>query len=147
MMTEKQMNQLVSAISEAVTKSVTTAVSTALKNALVTPTSANEGRKSATPNEPKKNEKTKYSMKLADYEPKKNGGFYNWYSYDANRTKYSYAVATNGKHLDCYENGKKVVEFADIEKKYKEAKAKFEAKYKYIKKADRNLAALGSDVD
>ena len=79
----------------------------------------------------------KYSTKLSDYEPKKNDGFYNWASYKAKRTDYCYAVATNGQYLDCYKNGKKVVEFSDIEKKYYEAKKKFEAKYQYVKVTDR----------
>ena len=100
-----------------------------------TSTSPASGRKSATANEG--TSAAKYSTNLKDYEPKKNDGFYNWASYKAKRTDYCYAVATNGKHLDCYEKGKKVVEFSDIEKKYYEAKKKFEAKYKYTKIADR----------
>ena len=102
-----------------------------------TPASANTGRKAATPNEGKKTATPKYSMKLADYEPKKNDGFYNWASYKAKRTDYCYAVATNGKYLGCYENGKEVVKFADIEKKYYEAKKAFEKKFVYIKKENR----------
>ena len=128
MMTKKEKefaNYLVNSLVEALKASNTTSVS------------ANEGRKSATPNEPKKTEKTKYSTKLTDYEPKKNDGFYNWASYKAKRSDYCYAVATNGKYLGCYENGKKVVDFDDISKKYNEAKKKFEAKFVYTKKADR----------
>ena len=126
MMTKKEMNDLATLVSKAVV--------TALKEASANPTSANEGRRSATPNEAPK---TKHSTKLSDYEPKKNDGFYNWASYKAKRSDYCYAVATNGKYLGCYDNGKKVVDFADIEKKYADAKKKFEAKYHYTKKADR----------
>lgn len=107
------------------------AVVEAMKATSANPVSAKKGRKSATANE------GKHSMKLADYEPKKNDGFYNWASYKAKRTDYCYAVATNGKYLGCYENGKKVVEFADIEKKYYEAKKAFEKKFVYIKKENR----------
>lgn len=110
------------------------AVVEAMKAETTTPVSANKGRKSATHNEAPK---TKHSMKLADYEPKKNDGFYNWASYKAKRTDYCYAVATNGKYLGCYENGKEVVKFEDIEKKYYEAKKKYEAKFVYIKKENR----------
>lgn len=113
------------------------AVVEAMKATSANPVSANKGRKSATANEGKKPETPKHSMKITDYEPKKNDGFYNWASYKAKRSDYCYAVATNGKYLGCYENGKKVVEFADIEKKYYEAKKKFEAKFVYIKKENR----------
>ena len=114
-MTKNEKMELANIIAEAVV--------TALKT-----TSANEGKKTETP---------KHSMKLADYEPKKNDGYTNWASYNARRSDYCYAVATNGKYLGCYENGKKVVDFADISKKYNEAKKKYEAKYHYVKKADR----------
>ena len=113
---------------------VAQAVVEAMKATTTNPTSAKKGRGTTTANEGKA---PKYSMKLADYEPKKTDGFYNWASYKAKRTDYCYAVATNGQYLDCYKNGKKVVEFSDIEKKYYEAKKKFEAKYKYTKKEDR----------
>ena len=129
MMTKKEMNDLATLISKAVV--------TALKEASAPSTSANKGRNSATPNEAPK---TKYSTKLSDYEPKGEKtakGYTNWNSYCSKRSDYCYAVATNGKYLGCYENGKKVVNFDDIEKKYNEAKAKFNAKYTYVKKADR----------
>ena len=131
MMTKNEKLELATLIAEAVVK--------AMKAETANPVSANKGRKSATANEGKKTTTpaTKHSMKLADYEPKKNDGFYNWASYKAKRTDYCYAVATNGKYLGCYENGKKVVEFADIEKKYNEAKKKYEAKFVYIKKENR----------
>ena len=131
MMTKKEKefaNYLVNSLVEALKASNTTSVS------------ANKGRKSATPNEAKKPETSKHSMKLTDYEPKgekTEKGYTNWASYKAKRSDYCYAVATNGKYLGCYENGKKVVEFDDIEKKYNEAKKKYEAKYHYVKKADR----------
>ena len=124
-MTKKEMNELATIIAGAVVKAMKAETTNTTKGR----GTANEGKKPSTP--------TKHSTNLKDYEPKKTDGFYNWASYKAKRTDYCYAVATNGKHLDCYENGKKVVEFADIEKKYYEAKKKFETKYKYTKKADR----------
>ena len=79
-----------------------------------------------------------YSTDIKDYEPKKGAdGNYIWASYKAKRKDYCYAIATNGKALGCYENGKKVVDFSDIEEAYNKAKADFGKKYTYIKKADR----------
>lgn len=79
-----------------------------------------------------------YSTKITDYEPKKGAdGHYVWVSYKAKRKDYCYAVATKGEALGCYKNGKKVAEFADIEADYNKAKAEFDKKYPYTKKADR----------
>ena len=126
MMTKNEKLELATLIAEAVVKAMKTETATTTKGR----GTANEGKKPSTP-------KTKHSTNIKDYEPKKNDGFYNWNSYKAKRTDYCYAVATNGKYLGCYENGKEVVKFEDIEKKYYEAKKKFEAKYIYTKKADR----------
>lgn len=127
MMTKKEMTELATLVSKAVV--------TALKEASAPSKTANKGR--GTANEAPK---TKYSTKLSDYEPKGEKtakGYTNWASYNAKRSDYCYAVATNGKYLGCYENGKKVVDFDDISKKYNEAKKKYEAKFVYVKKADR----------
>ena len=79
-----------------------------------------------------------YSVELKDYEPKKSAdGNYNWSSYKAKRTDYCYAVATKGEALGCYKNGKKVVDFKDIEADFNKAKEQFTKHFKYIKKADR----------
>jgi hypothetical protein len=112
----------------------------AMKETTATPVSANKGRKSATPNEepkPKKPTKAKYSTDIKDYEPKKNGKFYNWASYKAQRTKYCYAYATSGRAVGCFENGERYCTFEQIADEYAEAKKKFEKKYKYVKKADQ----------
>lgn len=123
---------------------VANAVVTALKATSATPISANEGRKSATPNEaPKKkapSKPPKYSTDIKDYEPKgekTKKGYTNWNSYNAQRTKFCYAWCTGGKAVGCFENGKRVCTFDQIEDEYAEAKAFFEKKYKYIKKANR----------
>lgn len=129
MMTKKEMTELATLVSKAVV--------TALKEASAPSTSANRGKGTATSNEAPK---TKHSTKLSDYEPKGEKtakGYTNWNSYCSKRSDYCYAVATNGKYLGCYENGKKVVDFDKIAKKYNEAKAKYEAKFVYVKKADR----------
>ena len=84
---------------------------------------------------------TKFSTKVEDYEPKKdNDGNYNWASYKANRTKFCYAVVTNGV---CNKNpygtdwGKtNTVDYSENSPYYK-AKAKFEKKFKYITIANR----------
>jgi len=79
-----------------------------------------------------------YSTDIKDYEPKKSAdGHYNWSSYKAKRTDYCYAVATKGEALGCYKDGKKVVDFSDIEADFNKAKAEFGKKYKYIKVSDR----------
>ena len=122
---------------------IANAVVSALRETSATPVSANEGRKSATPNEApkKKTPKTpKYSTNLKDYEPKgekTKKGYTNWNSYNAQRTKFCYAFATGGNALGCYENGKKVCDWEQIAEEYAEGKAIFEKKYKYVKKADR----------
>ena len=79
------------------------------------------------------------STKVEDYEPKKDdNGNYIWQSYKKNRTRFCYAIATNGKAYGCYDkDGNKVADFDDIKTDYEKAKAKFEKKFKYIKKADR----------
>ena len=113
---------------------IANAVVSALRETSATPVSANTGRKSAKPNEPK------YSTNLADYEPKgekTRKGYTNWNSYNAQRTKFCYAFATGGKALGCYENGKKVCDWEQIAEEYAEGKAIFEKKYKYVKKANR----------
>ena len=80
----------------------------------------------------------KYSTSIKDYEPKKSAdGHYIWVSYKAKRKDYCYAVATNGKALGCYENGKKVCDFEDITDAYNKAKAQFDKKFPYTKKSDR----------
>ena len=81
--------------------------------------------KSAKPTTSKGNAKTAkaVSTDIKDYEPKKDSnGNYIWNSYKAKRKDYCYAVATKGEALSCYKDGKKVAEFADIEKDYNKAK-------------------------
>ena len=80
-----------------------------------------------------------FSVDIKDYEPKKDeSGNYIWQSYKKNRTRFCYAVATEGKAYGCYDkDGNKICEFADIEKAYNKAKDDFSKKYTYIKKADR----------
>ena len=157
MMTKKEMQELATIVSQAVVE--------AMKATSAKPVSANKGRKSATPNEgnkahkpysgnvPEVSEQTllleakgkktkkatahKYSTDLKDYEPKKKGGFYDWASYKAQRTGFCYAYCTGGKALGCFEDGKRVCTFDQIEEEYAEAKKLFEKKYKYVKKADR----------
>lgn len=119
---------------------VANAVVEAMKASAVNPTSANTSRntkKGRGSNEAKKSKAPKYSVDLKDYEPKKNGGFYNWASYKSNRTKFCYAYATGGKTQGCFENGERYCTFDQIEDKYAEAKKIFEKKYKYTKKEDR----------
>jgi hypothetical protein len=82
---------------------------------------------------------TTYSTDIKDYEPKldKGGkkGEYNWTSYNSNRTKYSYAVATNG---GCINNGYGTEWYGKIDyDKYKTAKAEFEKAYPRISKPNR----------
>lgn len=117
-------------------KAIAQAVVEAMKATSETPKTA-KGR--GTANEGKKTEtlKTKYSTDIKDYEPKKNGKFYNWASYKSNRTKFCYATATSGKAVGCFENGKRVCTFEEIEDKYEAAKKLFEKKYKYVKLENR----------
>ena len=83
-----------------------------------------------------------FSTNIEDYEPKAQDGNYSWASYKAQRSKYCYAVATdgncvanpygstwaaNGGTVDYSPNGK-----------YYTAKAEYEATYKYITKANRS---------
>ena len=80
-----------------------------------------------------------YSVELKDYEPKKDkDGNYTWKSYNANRTKFCYAVATDG---NCNKNpyGTAWEGKVDYSKdgKYYTAKAKFEAQFKYVTLANR----------
>jgi hypothetical protein len=80
----------------------------------------------------------KFSTDLKDYEPKKDAnGNYIWQSYKNNRTKFCYAVATKGNSISSYKDGEKVYEDFSDNSPYYKAKAQFEKKYKYIKKADR----------
>lgn len=123
------------------------AVVEAMKATTANPKTANEGRKSATPNEDKKTETAKYSMKLADYEPKKVDGFYIWGKktdtikskhYMAMQKAYCYAVATKGKAItsdECFKMGIEV-DYAEGSA-YAKAKETFKKKFVYIKKADR----------
>lgn len=140
---KKQMDELVNAVVTATTVAVTKSLEQVLSSAFAEGRkSPNEGVSIQTAQNEKNPENTEKSKKLniSDFEPKGSKsakGYENWRSYDAQRTRYCYYVATNGKHFGCYENGKKVVEFSDIEKKYKEAKKKYEAKYHYVKKDDR----------
>lgn len=95
-------------------------------------------------NEATSSKKTASSKKLtiADFEPKGSKckeGYTNWNSYSSQRTKYCYYVATNGDITDGDVFGTKwykKVDFSENSKYYK-AKEKFEAKYHYVKKADR----------
>jgi hypothetical protein len=167
MMTKKEKLELAQIIAEAVVK--------AMKETATTPTSANEGRKTKTSMKAQKEKSareldemiskerrevaemmkkgrgsattTKYSMKLADYEPKKVDGFYKWgkktdtiksRNYRAMQIAYCYAVATKGKAVssdECFKLGIEV-DYSD-KGAYGKAKAEFKKKYKYIPKADR----------
>ena len=137
MMTKKEKLELATIVANAVVE--------ALKGTTANPTSANEGKKtnkgrsSATD--------TKYSMKIADYEPKKKDGNYIWGKktdtikskhYMAMQKAYCYAVATKGKAITSDECFKLKIE-VDYEEgsAYAKAKADFKKKFKYIKKADR----------
>lgn len=120
----------------------------AMKTTTENPSYAKNGRGSATENEaPKTDAKTKYSMKIADYEPKKVGGYYKWgkktdtiksRNYMAMQKAYCYAMATKGQAItsdECYNLGIEV----DYSEKgaYGKAKAQFKKKYVYIKNEDR----------
>ena len=79
-----------------------------------------------------------FSTELKDYEPKKDAnGNYIWQSYKNQRSKYCYSVATKGKATSSYKDGEKVYDDFSENSPYYKAKAQFEKKYKYIKKADR----------
>lgn len=106
------------------------------------PTGAKAPKTTQPKAEAKTNVKPKaYSTDIKDYEPKAQGGNYNWASYKAQRSHYCYAVATDG---NCNSNpyGSKwaadgnVVDYSPNGKYYK-AKAEFEATYKYITIANR----------
>ena len=165
MMTKKEKLELATIVAQAVVE--------AMKASAETPTSANEGRKTKTHkpysgNVPEVSEQklllanngkktkgrgsatpttTKYSMKVADYEPKMKDGNYIWGKktdtikskhYMAMQKAYCYAVATKGKAIssdECFKMGIEV----DYEEgsAYSKAKAEFKKKFKYIKKADR----------
>ncbi len=121
----------------------------AMKETSATTKITNRGRASATANEGKKPQTptTKYSTKLADYEPKKVDGFYKWgkktdtiksRNYRAMQIAYCYAVATKGQAIssdECLNLGIEV-DYAE-NGAYKKAKAQFTKKYIYTKKADR----------
>lgn len=143
-MTKKEKLELAAIVAQAVVE--------AMKATTETPTSAKKGRKAATANEGKKPEtsnegKTKYSTKIADYEPKKADGNYIWgrktdtiksKHYMAMQKAYCYAVATKGQAItsdECFKLGIKV-DYAE-DGAYGKAKAQFKKKYVYIKKADR----------
>jgi hypothetical protein len=101
--------------------------------------SANEGTSSDSQKKPLTSEK---KLTIADFEPKGSKtkeGYMNWSSYKSQRTKYCYFVATNGDVKDGNVFGTKwygKVDFSENSKYYK-AKAQYEKKYHYIKKADR----------
>ena len=94
-----------------------------------------------------KTETTKYSMKLADYEPKKVDGFYKWgkktdtiksRNYRAMQIAYCYAVATKGQAISSDECFKMNLEVDFTEGgAYAKAKAEFKKKYAYTKISDR----------
>lgn len=107
--------------------------------------SANEGTSSEIQKKTvssKKSATSKKKLTIADFEPKgskSDKGYENWNSYDCQRTRYCYYVATNGEVTDGKTFGTKwygKVDFSENSKYYK-AKAKYEEKYHYIKKADR----------
>ena len=104
--------------------------------------SANEGTSSATQKKGTTKKSTTSKLTIADFEPngsKLNGGYTNWSSYKAQRTKYCYFVATNGEVVDGKVFGTPwygKVDFSENSKYYK-AKAQYEKKFHYIKKEDR----------
>ena len=124
---------------------IANAVITALKENSTNSQGSTKGRKSA--NEApssgtQKKTSTSTKLTIADFEPKGSktkDGYMNWSSYKSQRTKYCYYVATNGEVKDGNVFGTKwygKVDFAENSKYYK-AKAQYEKKYHYIKKADR----------
>lgn len=114
------------------------AVVTALNENSTNSHPSTEGRKSA--NEGTSSAKQK-KLTMKDFEPngsKTDKGYTNWASYKAQRTKYCYYVATDGKATssdECYKLGIEV-DFSE-NSKYKKAKAQYTKKYHYIKKEDR----------
>ena len=102
-MTKKEMQELATIVAK-------TLEGLSLSNVVV-PTSANEGKKTKTANKGRKSASattTKYSMKIADYEPKKKDGNYIWGKktdtikskhYMAMQKAYCYAVATKGNAI------------------------------------------------
>ena len=141
-MTQKQMDNLVNAVVTATTVAVKKALEEALSaNFSEGRKSANEGVSNQTAQNSQKSEKSAKSKKLtiADFEPKGSKsakGYENWNSYNAQRTKYSYFVATNGEVTDGVIFGTKWYKKVDYAK-YNKAKAAFEKKYHYVKKEDR----------
>jgi hypothetical protein len=139
-MTKKEKLELATLIAEAVVKAMKTETTTTTKGR----GTANEGKNPQTTNEAPK---TKYSTKLTDYEPKKIDGFYKWgkktdtiksRNYLAMQKAYCYAVVTKGQAVtsdECYKLGIEV-DYSE-NGAYGKAKAKFRAKYIYIKNADR----------
>lgn len=125
------------------------AVVTAMKATTETPTSANEGKKTKSANKGRGSATANegYSMKIADYEPKKVDGNYIWGKktdtikskhYMAMQKAYCYAMATKGKAITSDECFKLGIEVDYSEKgAYGKAKAQFKKKYVYIRKADR----------
>ena len=167
-MTKKEKLELAAIVAQAVVE--------AMKASAETPTSANKSRSTKSANEGKKTKAshkpysgnvpevseqallleskgrgsataTKYSTKLADYEPKMKDNNYIWGKasdtiksghYMAMQKSYCYAVATKGKAIssdECFKMGIEV-DYAEGSA-YAKAKAQFKNKYKYTKKADR----------
>lgn len=80
---------------------------------------------------------SKGKKSIKDFAPKAQDTNYSWSSYKANRLKYCYYVATNGKAQssnDCYKQG---IAFESIKNAFEKAKAQFNKQYKYVPKADR----------
>ena len=145
MMTKKEKLELATIVAQAVVE--------AMKASTATPSSAKKGRGTATANEGKKSvtqnkgKTAKYSMKLADYEPKKVDGFYKWgkkndtiksRNYRAMQIAYCYAVATKGQAVssdECFKLGIEV-DYAEGGV-YAKAKAEFKKKYTYTKVENR----------
>lgn len=124
---------------------IANAVVTALKENSSNSRPSAEGRKSANEgasSDTQKKATTSKKLTIADFEPKGSKckeGYMNWSSYNSQRTKYCYYVATNGEVKDGNIFGTKWYDNVDFSEKskYKKAKAQFEAKYHYIKVADR----------
>ena len=118
------------------------AVVTALQENSTNSQGSTEGRKSANEGSSKKSTISEKKLTIADFEPKgskSKEGYMNWSSYKAQRTKYCYFVATNGEVTDGKVFGTPwygKVDFSENSKYYK-AKAQYEKKYHYVKKADR----------
>ena len=138
-MTKKEKLELATIVAQAVVEAMKATTTTSTKKGRGTAT-ANEGKKTTTPT-------TKYSTKIADYEPKKVDGFYKWgkktdtiksKNYRAMQIAYCYAVATKGQAVssdECFKLGIEV-DYAE-NSAYGKAKAQFKKKYIYTKKADR----------